>query len=228
METSFFKRYWKLFFAGFAISFLGALPIGSLNLTASQIYGSGGLSKTIIFISTILLIEIMVVLGLLKASAMLRAGKKYLPYAMPIAVLLLVYLSYSCLFTGGITTNHMDGPIGSTLSLPLTSPFTLGVVLGISNPLQFPFWGGWNQWLYQRKILRKGNAWTMVYLFGIALGTLIGMAIFVYLAHRLQTYMKSYDFMFTWLLGLFYLGLAIYMAQLCYKLYLKPLYKAHV
>jgi hypothetical protein len=54
------------------------------------------------------------------------------------------------------------------------------------------------------------------------------MAMFVYLAHRLQTYMESYDFMFTWLLGLFYLGLAIYMTQLFYKLYLKPLYKAHV
>jgi hypothetical protein len=68
----------------------------------------------------------------------------------------------------------------------------------------------------------------MVYLFGIASGTLIGMAIFVYLAHRLQTYMKGYDFMFTGLLGLFYLGLAIYMTQLFYKLYLKPLYKTHV
>jgi hypothetical protein len=93
---------------------------------------------------------------------MLRAGKKYLPYAMPIAVLLLVYISYSCFFTENITTNHVDGTLKNTLSLPLASPFALGVVPGISNPLQFPFWGGWNQWLF-KGILRKGSSWARVW-----------------------------------------------------------------
>lgn len=228
MASRFFHKYWKLFFAGFVISFLGALPLGSLNLMASQIFGTSGIIKTTIFVAIVLLIELLVVLGLIRGMGRITMGKKYIPYVMPVAVLLLLYLSYTNFFMGDLPNNPTDGHRSRTSEPTLTSLFALGIVLGVGNPAQFPFWAGWNNWLYRKNILKNGTPWILAYLFGIGSGTIMGMSLVIYFIHKLQAYMIGYDSIFSWLLGLFYLGLAIYLGLHYYRHFLKPFYEVHV
>lgn len=228
MAIRFSHKLLLLFCAGFVISFLGALPLGSLNLTASQIYGASGAPKTMLFISTVTVIELLVVLGLIMGLGRLPMGKKHLAFAIPVAIVLLVYLSYTVLFTGELPTGPMDVHHSNTLQQSQTSTIALGIVLGLGNPAQFPFWAGWNNWLYRKNMLGKDGIRIMAYLLGIGSGTIIGMYLVVHFVHRLQAYLPDYDFIFTGLLGLLYLGLAIYLVRYYHRHFLRPIYEAHV
>ena len=169
-------RYVRIFFVGMMVSFIGSLPLGTLNIAAMQISIADGKGPAISFAIGILLVEIVYVRISLVAMDKIRKQEKVLRMLEWITltiILALAVFSFVAAAKGG------EGSKNIVLSNGLPR-FLLGVVMSALNPVQIPFWFGWSTVLFAKKILLPRNDHYNVYILGIGIGTFIGTCIFIY------------------------------------------------
>jgi len=221
------KKHSKILLYGLLISFIGSLPVGSLNLTACKVSVSGGANAALVFFMGVILVELLLVWGTLKGLTNMRFHKGQVVLFQIVGMVLLVYLAIDN-FNATEFAGHSPGGSIQGLGSMQKSPFVLGILLSTVNPLQVPFWVGWNGFLLERKLLNHSPLATFAYLTGIGWGTLFGMALFVGLGTYFIDFLGAYAYVFSILLSAFYIGVALYLASLIYKNYLKPMFKTHV
>lgn len=169
-------RYVRIFFVGMMVSFIGSLPLGTLNIAAMQISIADGKWPAIHFAIGILLVEIIYVRLSLVAMDKIRKQEKILRRLEWITLIIIVALavfSFVAAAKGGGESKNI------VLSNGLPR-FLLGVVMSALNPVQIPFWFGWSTVLFAKKILLPRNDHYNVYILGIGIGTFIGTCIFIY------------------------------------------------
>src|SRR5450432_845555 len=155
----------KIFFTGMLVSFLGSLPLGTLNIAAMQISVSDGVSAAMLFSLGSLLVEIVYVRLSLVAMDWIRKQErifKILEYITLVIVIALAVSSFYAALHPGVKKN-----IVLSSSLP---KFILGVAMCAVNPVQIPFWFGWSTVLFTKKVLLPRNDHYNSYIVGIGLG----------------------------------------------------------
>jgi threonine/homoserine/homoserine lactone efflux protein len=165
----------RIFITGLFISFLGTLPLGTLNLAAMQISISDGVRPAIYFACGVLLVEVIYVRISLVAMDWVRKKKKLFRWLEWFTVLIISALAVSS-FIAAVDPEEKKNAL---LSYSFHR-FWLGVVLSALNPLQIPFWFGWSTVLLTKKILQPKNSHYNVYITGIGVGTFIGNLIFIF------------------------------------------------
>lgn len=207
-------NYAKVCFYGLLISFVGALPFGTLNLTAFDIAASQGLISAIWFAMAVVLVELSVVRITLYGNERFHLGAKALKYILPFGIVFLLYLSLSSFMemeSVPVTGSKAD------FSPQIKSTFALGLLLSTLNPLQFPFWLTWNKALDHKGVLKHSNSHYVSYMLGIGLGTLIGLGIFIVAGKFLFANYGHYHAITNLLMGLLYLGFSFYLMFLFIK-----------
>ncbi len=169
-------RYVRIFFVGMMVSFIGSLPLGTLNIAAMQISIADGKGPAISFAIGILLVEIIYVRISLVAMDKIRKQEKVLRMLEWITLTIIVALA---VFSFVAAAKGGEGSKNIVLSNGLPR-FLLGVVMSALNPVQIPFWFGWSTVLFAKKILLPRNDHYNVYIVGIGIGTFIGTGIFIY------------------------------------------------
>ncbi len=168
------KIWLRLFFAGMLISFLGTLPLGTLNIAAMQIALTDGFRPALYFALGALLVEVIFVRVSLVAMHWVTRHKRLFGLLEWIAVVVVAALAISSFRAA------MDPEVEKNVILFNTiHRFWLGVMLSAVNPLQIPFWFGWSAVLFSKKILSPDNRRYNVYILGIGLGTLAGNMVFI-------------------------------------------------
>nr|WP_299343213.1 LysE family transporter [Allomuricauda sp.] len=211
------RKTLKILFAGLLVSFLGALPLGTLNLTAFDIAASEGLFSAFWFAAAVILVELVVVRLTLYGNEKLRLTDRLTNYLFAFGIVLLVYLSI---------TSFMDpskvSEVGSKAEwLPkISSPFILGLLLSALNPLHFPFWMTWTKVLSSKGILMKTSRSYISYILGIGIGSLMGLTVFIMLGEYVFTDYGKYSTVTNYLMGLLYLGFSLYLLFLLLKKHL--------
>ncbi len=207
------------FIAGFSISFLGALPLGSLNATALNIASKDTLTDSLLFATAVVLVEIIVVRVLLYAAHKIAWKDKWSLFLFPVASLILIYLSINQFLSiqeSGTMTSVSD------ISPLFTSPFILGLILSSTNPLQFPYWMSWNKIMLEKGKLNYAFPSMSSYIAGIGIGTFTAMALFILIGHLFAEYFNTYQYIISIILGSVYIGFSLYLAYLfakkCYHL----------
>lgn len=167
------KKNYKLFFSGLAISTIGALPLGTLNVFAMKISQAKGIAAGFAFSIGVLLIEMIYVFFTLKLFRFLLRKKK--------AMMVTRWISISIFFLIGISFFFPTHSIflNSPSSLSFEFPFVTGLVMSAINPVQIPFWMGWNAILIERKILELNIEKGIVWILGIGCGTLLALSFFI-------------------------------------------------
>ena len=165
----------RIFFSGLLISFLGALPLGTLNIAAMQISASEGMQDAIYFSLGALLVEMVYVRISLVAMDWVRRRRQLFKWLEWISILIIFALS----ITSFVASTKHSGGKNIILSSGLPK-FLLGATMSAVNPVQIPFWFGWSTVLFAKKILLPGNRDYNFYIAGIGLGTFIGNAIFIF------------------------------------------------
>src|SRR3982751_671155 len=88
----------RIFFTGMMISFLGTLPLGTLNISAMQIAVSDGIPPALWFVFGALLVEICYVRVSLVAMDWVFRHKKFFKWLEWITVVIIVALAASSFY----------------------------------------------------------------------------------------------------------------------------------
>ena len=165
----------RIFFTGVLISFLGSLPLGTLNIAAMQIGITDGWVPAIQFSMGLLLVEMIYVRVSLVAMDKVRKHERLMKSLEWVALLVVVALSIFS-FVAAANANANAQNVVLSNGLPR---FVLGMLMSALNPVQIPFWFGWSTVLFSRKILLPKNAHYNIYIAGIGIGTFAGSSLFI-------------------------------------------------
>jgi len=186
----------RIFTTGLFISFLGTLPLGTLNVAAMQISVSDGIRPALLFSLGALLVEVVYVRVSLVAMDWVRKRQKLFKLLEWVTVLIIAALAVSSFVAAADPHVKKNVILSNTLHR-----FWLGAMMSAVNPVQIPFWFGWSAALLTKKILLPNNRHYNTYITGIGIGTFTGNAIFILGGQLLVNNLNANQAMIQWIIG---------------------------
>lgn len=158
------------------ISFLGSLPMGTLNIMAMQIGIQESVKHALFFVFGSLLVEMIYVRVSLVGINWVRKQVKLMKIMEWITLGIIVALAM-----GSFIAAMKSNPDAKNVMLHNNMHRMLfGMLMSALNPVQIPFWFGWSTVLFSKGILEPVNSQYNSYIVGIGLGTLAGNCIFIF------------------------------------------------
>jgi threonine/homoserine/homoserine lactone efflux protein len=191
------QRYFKIFFVGLGISFLGTLPLGSLNIAAMQISISDGYGHALWFATGVFLVEIIYVRISLVAMDKIRKQERVLKALEWVTLFIVAALAIFSFIAASKNNPHAKNILLSN-NMPR---FLLGFIMSALNPVQIPFWFGWSTVLFTKKILLPRNDHYNFYIAGIGSGTFIGICLFIFGGQLIVNKINANQNMLNWIIG---------------------------
>lgn len=187
----------RIFFWGILISFLGSLPLGTLNIAAMQIGIQESIKDAIFFSLGSLTVEMIYVRISLVGIDWVRKQKKLLKIMEWITLAIIVALA-----AGSFIAAAKDGEHAKNIMLNNNMHrFLLGMFMCAINPVQIPFWFGWSTILFTKKILEpKPNQYNF-YIVGIGIGTLLGNCVFIFGGKWMVQRIANSEHYLNWVIG---------------------------
>jgi threonine/homoserine/homoserine lactone efflux protein len=169
-------KFFQIFFWGLLISFLGSLPLGTLNVAAMQIGIQESVQNAIWFSLGSLLVEMVYVRISLVGIDWVRKQQRLMK-AMEWITLVIILALATGSFIAAIKSDENSKNVLLNFNL---HRFYLGMFMCAINPVQIPFWFGWSTVLFSKKILKTTAFDYNSYIVGIGIGTLLGNCIFIF------------------------------------------------
>ncbi len=187
-----------LLFWGAMISFLGSLPLGTLNITATNLSVQRGSMAALSFAWGSLLIELFCVWIALLAVNWVSKNQKIFRVFEWITAGVIMALAIGSM----LAALRMESVGASFITSNKLHPFLLGLLLSALNPLHIPFWFGWSNLLVNKQILKPTRSSFPVYSLGISMGTIAGFAVFIFGGSYLVSRLKNHQDTLNWAIGL--------------------------
>jgi threonine/homoserine/homoserine lactone efflux protein len=187
----------KIFFWGLMISFLGSLPLGTLNIAAMQIGIQESIKDAMYFSLGSLLVEMIYVRISLVGIDWVRKQDKLMKAMEWVTLLIIIALA-----VGSFIAASKGG--GSTKNVLLQNNmhrFLLGMFMCAVNPVQIPFWFGWSTVLFTKKILEPKKSQYNSYIVGIGVGTLLGNCVFIFGGKWMVNRIANSQQYLNWIIG---------------------------
>lgn len=186
----------RIFLTGMFISFLGSLPLGTLNIAAMQISISDGVSQAMQFSIGSLLAEMVYVRLSLIAMDWVRKQQRLFRILEWVTLAIVVALAASSFYAALHPHIHKNVILSSNLPRPI-----LGLIMSAVSPMQIPFWFGWSTVLFTKKILLPINSHYNSYIIGIGLGTLMGNCVFIFGGKLIAQRLNTNQHLLSWIIG---------------------------
>jgi len=186
----------RIFFTGMLVSFLGSLPLGTLNIAAMQIAITDGVAAAMFFSMGSLLVEVIYVRLSLVAMDWVRRQEKLLRALEWVTLVIVLALAASSFYAA------LNPKVNENVILSSTLPrWLLGIVMSAVNPVQIPFWFGWSTILFTKKILQPRKDHYNTYILGIGLGTFAGNCIFIFGGLIIANRINNNQHVLNWVIG---------------------------
>ena len=195
------------------ISFLGTLPLGTLNLSVANYAFLRNLSGAVGFSVAAIAVEMLLVWVALMVIRRLERLGLFLKIFNLLSTGVLLFLAFSSL----LAALQMDA-FRATLPLPFLHPLLAGTILSLTNPLHLPFWMGWTTVLRSKKILNDEAGSYPVFIGAIGLGTAMAFCLYGTVGTYLIRLLGSRQVLLNWVVGIALLVTAL--VQL-YKIFIK-------
>lgn len=166
----------KNILVGFAVSFIGSIPLGYLNLIGYQIYSSTNFNQLNLYLFGVLIVEAVVIYTTLKLSSKLALNLKWKNYISFFSFLFLLGIAILTYNSSSSETNSLD-KYNTYLS---HSAFISGLLLSLINIAQVPFWMSWNLYLTNEKYIISIGIKGLIYVLGTIIGTYFGMVAIIF------------------------------------------------
>lgn len=187
----------KIFSWGLLISFLGSLPLGTLNIAAMQIGIQEGIQAALLFSLGSMLVEMIYVRISLVGIDWIRKQEKIMKAMQWITFAIVVALavgSFIAASKGGV--NAKNPVLDNNMNR-----FLLGVIGCAINPIVVIFWFGWSTILFDKKILIPENLYYNFYIAGIGIGALVGNCVFIFGGKWLVSRIANSQLYLNWVIG---------------------------
>ncbi|MFM7710320.1 MAG: LysE family translocator [Ferruginibacter sp.] len=193
-------RLLTVFFWGMLISFIGSLPLGSLNIAAMQIGIQETVQQAIYFSLGSLLVEMIYVRISLIGIDWMSKQARLMKALQWITLAVVLALAIGSFMAAAKTTSTGQAEKNALLNLDVHR-LLLGMIMSAINPVQIPFWFGWSMVLFDKKILEPKQAQYNTYIIGIGLGTLAGNAVFIFGGKWLTDRIQNSGQYINWIIG---------------------------
>jgi threonine/homoserine/homoserine lactone efflux protein len=194
----------RIFITGMMISFLGTLPLGTLNIAAMQISVSDGVRPAINFVIGVLIVEMIYVRISLVAMKWIIKNKRLFRWLEWISILIVLALAVSSFIAAADPVVHKNVLLSGTIHR-----FWLGMAMSALNPVQIPFWFGWSTVLFSKNVLQHRQSHFNTYILGIGTGTFIGNLVFVFGGRVIVDALNANQKMLNWIIGGIFLVTAV-------------------
>jgi hypothetical protein len=166
----------KNILVGFAVSFIGSIPLGYLNLFGYQIYTTSNFNKLNFYLLGVLFVEAIVIYTTLKFSSKISLNPKWKNY---ISIFSFIFLLVIAILTYNSTSNESNSldKYNSYLSY---SAIISGIILSSLNFAQIPFWMSWNLYLTNENYIISSGKNGLFYVLGTITGTYFGMLAIIF------------------------------------------------
>jgi threonine/homoserine/homoserine lactone efflux protein len=189
----------RIFFWGMMISFLGSLPLGTLNVAAMEIGIKESINAALLFSFGSLLMEMIYVRVSLIGIDWIRKQEKLMKVmewvTFGIVAALAVGSFIAATKTGG-GANDENKILNNDINR-----FLLGVIGCAINPVVILFWFGWSTVLFTKKVLLPVNSHYNMYIVGIGIGTLAGNCVFIFGGKFLYEKIAGAQHYMHWVIG---------------------------
>jgi threonine/homoserine/homoserine lactone efflux protein len=174
----------QVFLVGFIFSFLGSIPPGTMNLCVLQLGLERKVAIALRFALAVAIIEY--------PYAWIGVQFEYWITSSP-AIIENFQLITAVVMTAMGVLNIWTARKPTALTTKFNeSGFRRGLVLSILNPMAIPFWIGVTAYLKaQGWVDLSTTALLHTYIFGTAIGSLVLLIVFTFLAHRLSGYITN-------------------------------------
>jgi threonine/homoserine/homoserine lactone efflux protein len=186
---------------GLMISFIGSLPLGTLNVMAMQIGIYETIQKAMLFSLGSLLVEMVYVRISLVGINWINKQKKLMDVMQWITFGIVVLLAIASFYAAMQTPTGQENVANNPLAKYRMNRFLLGVFMCAINPVQIPFWFGWSTVLFSKKILEPVNEQYNYYIVGIGIGTLAGNCVFIFGGKWLVNSIANSQQYLNWVIG---------------------------
>ena len=169
-------KFLKNILVGFAISFIGSIPLGYLNLFGYQIYSTSNFNQLSLYLFGVLIVEALVIYTTLKLSSKVSMNPKWKNY---ISIFSFIFLLAIALLTYNSSSNESNSleKYNSYLSY---SALISGILLSSINFAQIPFWMSWNLYLTNENYIISKGKLGLFYVLGTVFGTYFGMLAIIF------------------------------------------------
>lgn len=181
----------EVFFTAMLISFLGQLPFGNMNLTATQLAVQEGYKNAWKYSIGIVMVEVIYLR--LALTAMDWVVEHQLIFRIMSWLTVAVFLALGVLSLV-IARKQTKEKKGLLLNNKLDR-FLLGVSVSAINPVQIPFWFIWSTQLINSHVLKTTPVYFNLFTGGAAVGSVAGLMVYIYggrwIIHKLKASNKQ-------------------------------------
>ncbi len=177
----------KVFFIGSLISFLGQLPLGNMNLTATQLSVQENHTNAWKYGLGIVIVEIIYLRLALTGMDWVVEHTLLFTIMGWLTVVIFVVLGILAFIIARRQTSAKKGLLINNKM----NRFLLGVVVSGLNPAQIPFWFLWSTQLLDSKVLLPTTSQFNIFTAGAGLGSLAGLAVYIHGGKWIITKLKA-------------------------------------
>jgi len=179
------------------VSFLGSLPLGTLNILAMKISIEETVMAAMLFSFGSLLVEIIYVRLSLVAMDWVRKQEKIFRILEWVTLAIVLALAIASFYAA------LHPTVGDSKreSLPYMNRFLFGAIMCAVNPVQIPFWFGWSTVLFTKKVLLPRKDHYNLYIAGIGIGTFIGNCVFIFGGLLIASTIRNNQHVLNWIIG---------------------------
>lgn len=194
---------WHLL-VGMIVSFIGSIPLGSINLSTLQISLEKGTKAGLLFALGATVVELFYSLFAIKFSAFLLTHRDVEFYIQMVAIPAFILLS--------IHSFRKKPTVSNTPEVKNKSSFFKGFIIGVLNPLQIPFWVAYGTYMLSNDWIKNDNFLLNFFIGGIVTGSYLLLSLIVICSQKLNAKLNLSRFNMNKAIGSVFFVLALYQA----------------
>ena len=166
----------RVLFVGILVSFLGQLPLGNVNIAATQLNVQESQKSAWKFAAGLVVIEVIYLRLALTGINWIISNKMLFIILGWTTVALFMILGIASF----IAARKQSEDKKALMLNNKLDRFLLGLSISAVNPVQIPFWLTWSLYLINAKMLHPVATEYNVFTIGAGIGTLSGLAVYIY------------------------------------------------
>lgn len=186
----------KVFFWGMVVSFLGTLPLSTLNIAAMQISMQESIRNAMYFSLGTIFTEMIYVRIALVGISWVKKQKNLFKWLEWLTFAIVLALAIGSFIAAGKPHEAKNVILNNNMNR-----FALGLLLSAITPMHIPFWFGWSTVLFTKKILKPVTSYYNVYIIATGIGTFIANCLFIFGGKYIVEKLNANQNTLNWIIG---------------------------